>query len=100
MGETAKAQSLCNYLTGQSDDNGTEGYGYFLSYGNMYLDFSRVDSTKAENYVRKLDLNTAVSTVEYDIDGVHYTREYFVSYPANVLVTKVSADKKALLTWM
>ncbi len=96
-GETAKAQSLCNYLTGQSDDNGTEGYGYFLSYGNMYLDFSGVDSTKAENYVRKLDLNTAVSTVEYDIDGVHYTREYFVSYPANVLVTKVSADKKGAL---
>lgn len=38
-GNTSTAESLCAKLVGVSDDAGTNGYGYYLSYGNMYLDF-------------------------------------------------------------
>ena len=37
-------------------------------------------------------MNTAIAGVEYDKGGTHYTRENFVSYPDNVLVTRLTAE--------
>lgn len=91
-GSDQAASSLCNSLVGLSDDAGVNGYGYYLSYGNMYLDFKGISDSDVTNYERSLDLNTAVASVEYDQNGTHYTRENFVSYPDNVLVTRISAD--------
>ena len=34
--------NLAGQLIGVSDDAGVQGYGYYLSYGNMYLDFKNV----------------------------------------------------------
>ena len=51
-------------LIGASDDNGTNGYGYYLSFGNMYIDFKNVSSNSdVKNYTRDLDLNTAIAGV-------------------------------------
>ena len=98
-GDTATANSLCNKLTGVSDDQGTQGYGYYLSYGNMYLDFKdTINSTDVKNYVRDLDLNTAISSVNYSYNNVDYSREYFISYPDNVLVTKLTASESGKLS--
>ena len=84
-------KNLCNKLVGLSDDAGTNGYGYYLSYGNMYLDFKGITESSVGNYKRALDLHTAVASVEYDYNGTHYVRENFVSYPDNVLVTRLTA---------
>lgn len=84
-------KNLCNKLVGLSDDAGTNGYGYYLSYGNMYLDFKGITESYVSNYKRALDLHTAVASVEYDYNGTHYVRENFVSYPDNVLVTRLTA---------
>ena len=96
-GDSNGAKSLCNSLVGVSDDKGINGYGYYLSYGNMYLDFA--NKGKVENYYRDLNLRNAISSVSYDQDGVHFTRENFVSYPDNVLVTRLTADKKGALNF-
>ncbi|MDZ4906999.1 glycoside hydrolase N-terminal domain-containing protein, partial [Clostridium perfringens] len=99
-GDTDTANSLCNKLTGVSDDAGTKGYGYYLSYGNMYLDFKdNIKANNVQNYVRDLDLYTAISSVNYDYDNVNYNREYFISYPDNVMVTKISASEKGKLSF-
>ena len=90
-GDTKTADSLCAKLVGVSDDAGTNGYGYYLSYGNMYLDFKGITESSVSNYKRALDLHTAVASVEYDYNGTHYVRENFVSYPDNVLVTRLTA---------
>ena len=90
-GNTSTATDLCNKLVGVSDDAGTNGYGYYLSYGNMYLDFKGITESSVSNYKRALDLHTAVASVEYDYNGTHYVRENFVSYPDNVLVTRLTA---------
>lgn len=90
-GDSSTASRLCNQLTGVSDDAGINGYSYYLSYGNLYLDFEGIADNRVENYRRDLNLRTAVASVEYDHNGTHYTRENFVSYPDNVLVTKVTA---------
>ncbi|MBS5937297.1 glycoside hydrolase N-terminal domain-containing protein [Clostridium sp.] len=98
-GDMATANSLCNKLTGVSDDAGTKGYGYFLSYGNMYLDFKdNVKASNIKNYIRDLDLYTAISSVNYDYNNINYNREYFMSYPDNVMVTKLSASEKGKLS--
>lgn len=92
-GNNSAASALCNKLIGVSDDAGDKGYGYYLSYGNMYLDFQDGASPdNVENYSRDLNLRNAVSSVDYDYKGTHYHREYFVSYPDNVLVTRLTAE--------
>lgn len=65
----------------------------YLPMGDLHLDFGFRDSA-ATNYYRELDLNRAISTVKYTVDGVTYTRETFISHPASVMVVRVSANKK------
>ena len=82
-----------NNLIGVSDDNGSNGYGYYLSFGNMYIDFKNISSeSEVENYSRDLDLKTAIAGVNYDKNGTSYSRENFTSYPDNVIVTHITAD--------
>ena len=49
------------------------------------------------NYQRYLDLNTAVTGVSYDKDGVTYTRQMFANFPDNVMVYKMDASKEGAL---
>ena len=65
--------------------------------GTLHISFDH-DSI-VQNYKRSLDINTAVSTVEYIVNGVKYTREYFLSYPDQIFVIKVSADKKGAVSF-
>ena len=91
--DNAAADFARSNLTGASDDNGTNGYGYYLSFGNMYIDFKNVSSNSdVSNYTRDLDLNTAIAGVNYDKGSTHYSRENFTSYPDNVIVTHITAD--------
>lgn len=50
------------------------GYEDPQDYANLYISADVSDETKAENYVRDLDLRTALATVSYDYEGVHYVR--------------------------
>ena len=86
-GKDSEASSMCNQLVGTSD-----GYGAYQSWGNIYLTYNGIDDAAAENYVRDLDIRTAVSSVNYDVNGTHYSREYFVSNPDNVLVARLTAE--------
>ncbi|MBQ4464891.1 MAG: glycoside hydrolase family 95 protein, partial [Oscillospiraceae bacterium] len=44
------------------------------------------------DYSRQLDMNTGVATTTYTSGGKRYTRESFVSYPDQVMVTRISCD--------
>lgn len=44
------------------------------------------------NYSRTLDMNDAVARTEYTANGKKYTRETFVSYPDQVMVTRITCD--------
>jgi alpha-L-fucosidase 2 len=59
--------------------------------GTMFINMKH--EGEATNYHRELDLSTAVTKVNYEINGVTYTREYFISYPDKVMVIKLSANK-------
>ncbi|MFB9571387.1 glycoside hydrolase family 95 protein [Streptomyces yanii] len=79
----------------------TGGMGMYQDFGDLYLDFSATGITdaSASNYVRDLDMSTAVSTVNFDHGGVHYQREYFVSHPDQVAVVRLSASEPGKLTF-
>lgn len=50
------------------------------------------------NYERKLDLDNALAEVLYTKEGVSYKREYFVSYPGNIMVIRLTADQPGSLS--
>ena len=86
-GRDSEASSLCNQLVGTSD-----GYGSYQSWGNIYFSYQGIQDEDAENYVRDLDLRSAVSSVDFDVNGTHYGREFFISNPDNVLVARLTAE--------
>lgn len=72
------------------------GRGNFTNFAEIYLDIFH-NGTKG--YRRELRLNDAVSTVDYEHNGVNYSREYFVSYPANVVAVKLKSDTPGMLSF-
>jgi len=69
--------------------------GGYQPFGDLYIQFGHTDFT---NYRRELDIRRAVQTVTYESGGVKFTREYFASYPDQVLVFRFTADKPGALT--
>jgi hypothetical protein len=49
-------------------------------------------------YSRELDIDNAVMTVGYTLDGVDYKREYFINHPDNVLVVRLTANQPGMLS--
>jgi len=66
--------------------------------GKPWDEESRIQHDPAFAYVtgyrRELDINKSLMTISYELAGVNYKREYFASNPANLLVFRLSADKK------
>ncbi len=69
----------------------------YQPFGDLKLHFKGHD--EPGGYARRLDLDTAVSTVSYVVDGVTYMREVFSSYPDQVLVVRMSCDKVGALSF-
>ena len=65
--------------------------------GTLFIDFKTPGS--AEQYYRELNIADAVSTVRYEVNGVKYSREYFISNPDKVMVMRLTADKKGELAF-
>ncbi len=54
--------------------------------------------TPSEPYRRSLDIDRAVHAIQYTHDGTHYQRTYFCSHPAQVMVLRLTADRRAAHT--
>lgn len=86
QGKDNEANELAKKLTGE-----VAGYGAYQSWGDIYVDFG-FNESEAQNYVRDLNLDNAVASVDFDYKNTKMHREYFVSYPDNVLAMKFTAD--------
>ncbi len=51
-------------------------------------------SGTAASYRRHLDIENSLAGVQYVVDGVRHTREYFASAPGNVIVARIGADRR------
>lgn len=63
------------------------------------IDIEGIHHDQPLNYKRSLRLNDAISTVNYQYEGVNYTREYFANYPSNVIVVKLKADQPGKISF-
>ena len=66
-------------------------FGSFTTLGELNID---TDARPADitGYTRQLSLDSAIATVAYDMDGTHYVRRTFISYPDNVMVLRFTAS--------
>ena len=65
--------------------------------GNLNLAFKGNDTYT--DYYRELDLERAVFTTSYKVDGVTYKREIFASKPDQVIVVRLTASKPGKLSF-
>lgn len=63
----------------------------YLPIANLMLD--QLTRGEARNLYRELNISNALSTVTYEADGVKYRRTSFISYPDQVMVIKIAADR-------
>ncbi len=85
------ADSLNKKLQGKFSES-------YAPLGTLFLDMTHTEG-QATNYKRTLNLNEAISTTQYKIGDVTYTREYFISHPQQVMVIRLKASQKGKLTF-
>ncbi len=91
-GQNDKADSLVNeYFTGTIPYT-ADIYGGYSVLGDMLVE-TGIDESKATDYRRVLDIDSAKVTVSFHADGASYRREYFASYPDSVIVVRYTSDK-------
>lgn len=70
----------------------SEGINGYMSVGNLFVDFDMPENAEIKNYYRDLNLDDSVAHVRYEYNGTNFSREYFASYPKEVLVLRYTAD--------
>lgn len=91
-GKTMDAQNLID----QTFYTGRNGMPY-QTIGSLIIEAPGHE--KAKNYYRDLDLERAVATTRYQVDGVNFQREVFASFPDRVIIVRFTADKPGELNF-
>ena len=91
-GKTMDAQNLID----QTFYTGRNGMPY-QTIGSLIIEAP--DHENAKNYYRDLDLERAVATTRYQVDGVNFQREVFASFPDRVIIVRFTADKPGELNF-
>ena len=90
-GKYAELHDLASrYMTGRAAK-----FGSHVPVGDMNLHFAH--SSAISDYRRVLDIEQAISTVTYKVNDTLFNREMFCSHPANVMVMKLTSNKKAAI---
>ena len=69
-------------------------YGSFQMVGDLNINYSYPTESEAADYSRTLHLNDAIATTSFEKAGTNYSREYFVSHTNDVMIIRLTADKK------
>lgn len=67
-------------------------FGNFTTMGEFYIE-TGLSAVGMSDYRRGLSLDSALAVVQFKKDDVAYRREYFISYPANVMAIRFKADR-------
>ncbi len=93
QGKEQQAEDLIN----QKFIKGPHGMKY-LTLGSLKMTHAGISTTKVTNYMRELDLQTALSRVSFEQDGHHYQRTAFASMPDSVIIIRLEADTLSTVT--
>ncbi|WP_156522587.1 glycoside hydrolase family 95 protein [Arachidicoccus ginsenosidimutans] len=97
-GKNEEAQKLVNeHFICLGPGSGGRQWGCFQMLGNLDLKFSYNGTNEGKveykNYLRRLSLDSAIATSIYEVNGVHYKKEYFTAFGSDVDIIRITADK-------
>ena len=88
-GDWREATDLCHKMQGDY----TQSY---LPMADLEIDYG-FSNEEVEEYKRELDISNAVSKISFIKEGITYKRELFVSAPEQLVLMKLSVNKKNAL---
>lgn len=93
-GKNKEAEDMANRLMFHKKSSGQ----MFQPAGNLNLEFEGHE--QYSNYYRELDIENAVATTTYTVDGVDYTRRVIASFPDRVIAVHLTASQPAALSFV
>lgn len=92
-GKYKEAQDMCTAHVKSATNQGMP----YQPFGDLRISFpGHSDYT---DYYRELSLDSAKTVVKYKVNGVNYKRESFVSFPEQVVITHITADRPGMITF-
>ncbi len=79
-----EADQVCKKMQGPYNET-------YLPLGNLRIEFPKAE--KVEGYRRELNLDSAIARVTYRVGDAEFTREVFVSFPAQVVVVRIACSR-------
>jgi alpha-L-fucosidase 2 len=92
-GKQTEAQKLAAETIETKKSNGMK----YQPVGNLLLNFPGHQTYT--DYYRELDIEKAITTTAYTVDGVRYTRQVLASVPDQVIAIRLTADKPNKLSF-
>ncbi len=92
-GKYAEAQKLCGTTICSTTANGMP----YQTVGSLCLDFKGQENY--QDFYRDLDIQQAVATTMYTVDGVQYKREAFTSFTDQLVIIKLTASQKGKISF-
>jgi alpha-L-fucosidase 2 len=92
-GKYKEAQDLVNENFISRNSHGMP----YQTVGNLILSFPGHENFT--NYYRELNLETAVISSRYDVDGVTYKRKVFASFPDQVIIFRITSSKSGKINF-
>ena len=72
----------------------TSQYGTYLSFGDIFIEFSQQGTTLSQvtDYHRQLNISKALATTSYVYKGTKFERETFASFPDDLLIQSFTKE--------
>jgi alpha-L-fucosidase 2 len=70
---------------------GNPDFGKYQTFCDVFIDLDNHDG-EVRNYKRDLNISSGIASLEYKLGDATYRREYFCSYPDQVIVMRLSTD--------
>lgn len=101
-GKSVEAEALVDAnFTCKGKGSGGGAYGCYQVLGNLHLAFAGgATNLPVEHYRRELDLNEAVTRLQFTRGDVTFTREMFVSAPDEVMVLRLNANRPGQISFV
>ena len=72
----------------------TSQYGTYLSFGDIFIEFSKQGTTLSQvtDYQRQLNISKALAITSYVYKGTRFEREAFTSFPDDLLIQRFTKE--------
>jgi alpha-L-fucosidase 2 len=92
-GKYKEAQDLANEKFISKTSHGAA----YQTIGSLRLSFAGIDGFS--NYYRDLDIDKAIATTTFSANGIDFKREVFTSFPDQVVVVRLTSNKKGAISF-